>query len=649
MQQIYYTSCRAGQSWNGSAGYQIRAASADLRPGQVTAAIPYMGYRLPAALSPLPLAETLPVRLAYFKTSLGKVLCHSVSAGLDPTTRRSGNFFSHLLLALPSGFTAASAIRTWGSQSWQRTDGDFQAALPEIFTFPNGQILTDAALRRFLSTPRGETMFRFVLAATLAGKTGDRIFIAAPSQEIAWCIFGLTRVLPATYLSELTFSTYEARPLSCPARVVGTWAGDSAETDMPLACYSGSAFGYNQSTGRTSPMPPEGDFVDLATAALRTGHRQALEHVLSVWDQCGLKWEQRDLLDLVCRGERGDALTGDDLQRLGAGCPRYVAHLWNRSAIGPQSFDEILNTSTAPLPWISHLVDRRDELGPSLTEALVQTTARTFHIEASSLAEQWGAGIWELLSETAASESFLSRLLDEPVEKSLANARVMSVLQALGKRPAGPWQFSEAVQDKLESILSLHEFLLHPKYEPAVVQRLASALRNLPPSPAVAQSIDDATRKVILAEHDSPRIYELIENTMTHWGPVAPGGIDGFYQRLVERLARIGDWRPRRYLLCATIAAGLSVSQSERVVAITEKARDVAEEAVARSPRLFDFMDRQSHAWPAEARLRWNLFAKFLRPQGLFSRFWHGNCSWADIRIRKGFFHRTTLFVRRQG
>ncbi len=332
MKQVLYTSCAAGKSLNGAEGFQVRGASAGIGPERIRAALPYMAYSLPNHIHPLHLAPaSSPVRLAFLKTpELGPILCHSVSAGEDPTTHRPGNFFSHLLLDVPPAFTAEAAIKTWESDSWQRTDGHFEVTLPDVEEIHSAETLTDEALRRFLSSEHGQRMFHFVLAALLATEADWRIFLAASSQDVALCVYGLTRVLPEGCQRTLTFSTYESQPLGCPARLVGTWAADSAETDMPSSCYFGRAVGYNTCTGRASQVAIEGEFVDYAVTAAMTGNCNRLDNLRAVCDQCGI--DRPSLLNLVCRAELVDELSKDDLRQL-TPYPRFLSHLLNKPTI----------------------------------------------------------------------------------------------------------------------------------------------------------------------------------------------------------------------------------------------------------------------------------------------------------------------------
>src|SRR5947209_15834854 len=98
MKQFYYTACKESQSVNGRSGFQVRAVTGGLSAAQLEAAVRYAGYQLPKGMNPETRPDQAPVRLALLQTKeLGRILCHSVYVGKDPTTERFGNYFSHIL------------------------------------------------------------------------------------------------------------------------------------------------------------------------------------------------------------------------------------------------------------------------------------------------------------------------------------------------------------------------------------------------------------------------------------------------------------------------------------------------------------------------------------------------------------------------
>src|SRR5262249_23150467 len=158
------------------------------------------------------------------------LLCHSTCLGIDPATGKNGHFFTHLLLDVPNTLDAQQAIQSWGSHLWQRTDPGGSAELPEALYLPVSSALGDAELHRFLTQPANRDLLEFLLAALLTQR-GGRIFVAAPVETVALCIYGLTRVLPPALLEDFTFSTYEREPFACPARLVGTCWDETPDHD----------------------------------------------------------------------------------------------------------------------------------------------------------------------------------------------------------------------------------------------------------------------------------------------------------------------------------------------------------------------------------------------------------------------------------
>ena len=438
MKQIFYTSCEAGRSLNGAEGFQVRGASAGIGPERIRAAKPYMAYDLPPFVNPSQLTpESSPVRLAFLKTpEFGSVLCHSVSAGQDPSTHRPGNFFSHLLLNMPPAFTAAAVVKTWESDSWQRTDGPFDATLPDIEEIHPADVLTDEALSQFLSSQHGQRMFRFVLAALLTTEADWRIFLAASSQDVALGVYGLTRVLPDGCQKTLTFSTYESQPLTCSARVVGTWAGDSADTDMPSSCYFGRAVGYNSSAGRASQVTLDGEFVDFAATAATTGDRQALDDLLSVCHQCGI--DRPDLLNLVYRIECKNELAAVDVRRL-ALYPRFLSHLLGNPDVQRPLIDQFSEDQELAGIFAAQVVPVLKENNEAIT--LVREGAKQAAVEAI------------LHGKLTQARTLLEHILPAASDASAASTR-MEVLDEISNPVVVPWQTRAYLLTQMPTISS---------------------------------------------------------------------------------------------------------------------------------------------------------------------------------------------------
>lgn len=494
MKQVLYTSCEAGKSLNGAGGFQVRGVSAGIGPERVHAALRHVAYELPPCIHPSQLAPTAsPVRLAFLRTpELGPVLCHSVYAGEDPTTRRLGNFFSHLLLDMPPAFTAAAAIETWGSDSWCRADGSFVTALPDVDEVHAGQALTDDTLRQFLTSDHGQQMFRFVLAAMLTTEADWRIFLAAPSQDVAMCVYGLTRVLPKACQKALTFSTYESQPLACSGRVVGTWTGDSGETDMPSSCYLGKAVGYNAHTGRASQVVTEGDFVDYAITAAMTGDRHGLDNLRAVCDHCQI--DRPSLLNLACHAERVGELSNDDLRRL-TSYPRFLSHLLNKPTIQRPLLDRFARDHELTGVLATKVVPILREAPDSI--AAFQNIAKQAAIQAI------------LGGEAPQTQSLLEHILPAASEAPAASV-YLAVLAEINDPRAVPWQTRAYLITRMAGI-------------PSNGQHAAIRARWLAPSPAELPSLSNLvipagwkTHACLTSLRDSGVTCSLVDTLTNH-------------------------------------------------------------------------------------------------------------------------------------
>lgn len=310
MKQLYYTSCRAGKSVSGSSGFQVRAISREVPADQVRAAVRYAGYSLPSGMVPSEeTAGKAPVRLALLETpELGRVLCHSVYVGQDPTTKRFGNFFSHLLLEVPPDLDTALAIRSWGSDFWRRADDDDgQTELPLVGQLPSANLLDETVLAAFLAHPSNQELMQFLLKAMLLSKPDDRIVVATQAQHLAVCIFGLTLALPRGLLEQFTFSTYENDPLLCHARLVGTSLDDSQQRELPSSCYSSGCAGYNTFSGKKTTLSGTAHYADYAVKTLASTEDQPkIDKFRRLVETLGVA--DGDTLELLYRCCRKDAV-----------------------------------------------------------------------------------------------------------------------------------------------------------------------------------------------------------------------------------------------------------------------------------------------------------------------------------------------------
>jgi hypothetical protein len=269
----------------------VRAASAGVNPDQLVAALSTAQYALTPNHSP---DRSRPVRLALLNTPSGRVLTH-----IAPN---DGTYFAHALLDVPATADAQLAIQTWGSPQWQRHDTGGASDLPDLPYLPVADVLDDGAVRKWLDAPARRDLLEFVLTALLGTPPATRIVVAAPADDVARVVYAVTRVLPPGLLDDFTFSTYEADPLACPARLVGHDPG-ADDGELPPGCYADGVVAFNPATGRRSELGVVVPFAPFAVQALASGECGPVDEVKSTWQRLGLT--DRGQFDLVFRLARG--------------------------------------------------------------------------------------------------------------------------------------------------------------------------------------------------------------------------------------------------------------------------------------------------------------------------------------------------------
>jgi hypothetical protein len=292
MKQLYYTACLEGKSVSGRSGYGVRAASEGVSAQEQQSAQRYVDYKLPEGMSPETSPREAPVRLALVDTpELGRILVHSTHLGKDPVTKRTGNYFTHLvLLGKPPALDPMRAVRSFGNGfwKWNYEDGPVELGPADLKRIGEGGRLNDKELGTFLQSSGKKELLRFLLRAVLTTPEGTRVFIAAPPDDVAMCVYGLLRVLPRGLQEGLTFSTAETDPFACPARVVGVRPPVGPDQDMPPACYAGGCAGFNPLTDRRSELPGDPELAGTLLGLLEKRQFQEIDDILATVEALGV-------------------------------------------------------------------------------------------------------------------------------------------------------------------------------------------------------------------------------------------------------------------------------------------------------------------------------------------------------------------------
>src|SRR5579859_1185227 len=136
--QYYYTSFINKET--GSAGFQVKAMSRDIRPETQAMIARLMAYRIPPALDERKI-NTHPIALRYYYLDAEEcLLMCSQSNGNDPNGR-PGNFFAHVLVADPTLFTSVPPIFYWNSDFWLTKDTSTRTELGTLPDLPGDPAL----------------------------------------------------------------------------------------------------------------------------------------------------------------------------------------------------------------------------------------------------------------------------------------------------------------------------------------------------------------------------------------------------------------------------------------------------------------------------------------------------------------------------
>jgi len=311
--QFYVTHCTTEDSLLNTPGYSVRAASTTDRAALLLA-LEYPPYELPIDLwKDRPSKADTPCRLTRTTHPSGGVwVAHSVFLEED-TMGRDRSYFTHLI-HLPASTGPASILRSWGATAWVKESPPKADKKLSEGRLPVGTAISDESLSAFLSgsqtgstdlaiavcptrlrSPVGrharrELVGRFlkgVILATRGNELRDRLFVHAEPGLVAMLTYAAVRILPPSWMVNLTFTTFEPAHRGLRdyklATVIGTYQGEVGEgltPDVSSLGYGLDTFHPERSSAELPGPLPEGlaELVELAAGGewrlLAEVHRQ---------------------------------------------------------------------------------------------------------------------------------------------------------------------------------------------------------------------------------------------------------------------------------------------------------------------------------------------------------------------------------------
>lgn len=309
MKQFFYTSCRNGESVSGESGFQIRATSAPLAPEETSFCLRALNFKLDV---PSDYSGPFPVKLLFAQGgNSGNVALQSVWLGLDPTTKRVGNYFSHVLCELPKDVDAKTVLEWWKSPQWKcENQGINQIELPVPERFPANEMFADDIFSEMQTDAELFKLWEFLLRAWWTKPASGRIFTAAPQEKFVKALWALCRLLPNALWANLSFSTYEKDAMLTPTNVVCLWDPVNPAASIPQNCFVGSNYSWNLFSGQKSALPAVSRYVEWLVQSVKNGkfsdadafHAQAPENVWTKKESAEMFFEltrHPDTLDMT--------------------------------------------------------------------------------------------------------------------------------------------------------------------------------------------------------------------------------------------------------------------------------------------------------------------------------------------------------------
>lgn len=272
MKQFYYTSCLAGESISGQSGFQIRAASETLSQEETTACLRALNFKLDV---PSGYSGPFPVKMLYCRSErTGNIALQSVWLGEDPLTKRSGNYFAHVLCDLLPEISAKTVLEWWGAPEWKRENSGIESTgrLPEPIPFSPGETFSDAIFEEIQHDVELFAIWEFLLRAWWNRPASGRIFVAAGQEKFVKALWALCRILPEPLWKTLSFSTYEQDAMLSPANIVGLWNPTDPASSIPQNCFSGTNAAWNLFSQQKSTLEPVPNYVEFLIQSVKSGN-----------------------------------------------------------------------------------------------------------------------------------------------------------------------------------------------------------------------------------------------------------------------------------------------------------------------------------------------------------------------------------------
>jgi len=311
LDQLYFTWSDKGLG--GITGFRVRAASegvSDINGERYISFKPYLNYALPQGTDAYTAStEKSPYSLIFADTGKERVLAQQVYVGKDGYNR-PGVYFVHLIAGLSEQSIACDAIDLWRSSLWETTDVrvpnsvDLDSVAPVVLQQKKGSLSEHAIANVQQYLP-------FLIQAYLTLGDTQKIYIAAPNEQVAALIWGLAHSLPRTLQASLTFSTYEFDVLKAPERIIGTSRPESnilkgyvqPTQILPTECYSGKGIAIDCYSGKVSDLKNVSqeivDYSLFATNCFVNRRKKELDTVLNVAE--GLEVQNTGAFLVVCK------------------------------------------------------------------------------------------------------------------------------------------------------------------------------------------------------------------------------------------------------------------------------------------------------------------------------------------------------------